>query len=213
MESGDDQSFQSYQHFVSSIYRAKNESFLPVVTEVSNEALLAVHEDLDEIYPMRNTDNYASDKRLSGFCEFIGTRCWDILFDQGYAMDQLNVVVESMWTQEHYKHSLMEQHTHGNSTQLVGFYFLDVPEDSSRAVFHDPRPGKVQIDLPERNVDDATYASKAINFAPEPGLFLISNSWQPHSFGRHGSDKPLRFVHFNISVIRVNHQAMPVEII
>lgn len=205
--------FESYNHFVSSIYKAKNDSFLDVIKEVSDEALLAIPEDLDEIYPMRNTDNYASDSRIEKFCEYIGTKCWDILFEQGYAMENYRVVIESMWTQEHYKHSLMEQHTHGNNVQLVGFYFLEVPDDSSRAVFHDPRAGKVQMDLPERNVDIASNASKAINFIPEPGMFLITNSWQPHSFGRHGSDEPLKFVHFNISVLAAQNNFASVEVI
>lgn len=66
--------FASHQYFVSSIYTAKNESFLDTVREVSNEALISAPENLDEIYPMRNTDNYALDKRLAAFCEFIGTR-------------------------------------------------------------------------------------------------------------------------------------------
>ena len=205
--------FASHQYFMSSIYTAKNESFLDTVREVSNEALISAPENLDEIYPMRNTDNYALDKRLAAFCEFIGTRCWSILSSQGYAMEQYQVVIESMWTQEHYKYSLMEQHTHGNNAQLVGFYFLDVPEGSSKAIFHDPRAGKVQIDLFEKDVTIATQASKAVNFAPEPGLFLISNSWQPHSFSRHTSDKPLKFVHFNICVANVQKEAMPVEVV
>jgi hypothetical protein len=44
--------------------------------------------------------------------------------------------------------------------QLVGFYFLDLPENSSRLVIHDPRPGKVQIDLPEYDEKNVTFASK-----------------------------------------------------
>jgi len=67
-------------------------------------------------------------------------------------------------------------------------------------MFHDPRGGKVQINLPETDMSNATPASNTINFAPEPGMLIISNAWLPHSFGRHGSEKPIKFVHFNLSV-------------
>jgi uncharacterized protein (TIGR02466 family) len=115
-------------------------------------------------------------------------------------MTNVSVMVDAVWTQEHHKHSLMEQHVHGFGTQLVGFFFLETPENCSRAMFHDPRGGKVQINLPEADMSVATPASNTINFAPEPGMMLISNAWLPHSFGRHGSDKPIKFVHFNLSV-------------
>jgi hypothetical protein len=105
-----------------------------------------------------------------------------------------------MWTQEHHKHSSMDQHTHGYGSQIVGFYFLEAPENSSRVVFHDPRMGKVQIDLPESDSNNATVASKMINFEPKPGLMIFANAWLAHSFTRHANDKPIKFVHFNLSV-------------
>lgn len=94
----------------------------------------------------------------------------------------------------------MEQHVHMFGAQIVGFYFLEAPENSSRVVFHDPRPGKVQINLPEQDQSMATVASHMINFQPKPGLLIFSNAWLPHSFTRHASDKPLKFVHFNLTV-------------
>jgi uncharacterized protein (TIGR02466 family) len=192
--------FDAFYYFPSIVYKCSNPSFLKAVNEVSEEALAAITQDVHELYPMHNTDNYASDPRLAEFCTYLGQNCWELLREQGYAMHDYQVIVDAVWTQEHYKHSLMEQHTHGLGAQLVGFYFLETPEECSRAVFHDPRPAKVQISLPETDMSMATPASNAINFVPEPGMFLISNAWMPHSFGRHGSDKPLKFVHFNIAV-------------
>jgi hypothetical protein len=91
----------------------------------------------------------------------------------------------------------MEQHVHPG-VQMVGFYFLDTPDPGSRALFHDPRPGKMSTDMPERNMSQASPASGTINFECQPGDMIITNSWLPHSFSRHGSVKPFRFVHFNI---------------
>jgi len=82
----------------------------------------------------------------------------------------------------------------------VGFYFLEVPQDASRVVFHDPRVGKAMIDLPETDMNQATIASKMINFEAKPGLMIFANAWLAHSFTRHASDKPIKFVHFNLAV-------------
>jgi hypothetical protein len=93
----------------------------------------------------------------------------------------------------------MDEHVHGFGAQLIGFYFLETPEDCSKIVMHDPRPGKKQINLSEENIFNATSASLAINFTPKPGLLFFANSWIPHSFSRHASEKPIKFIHFTIS--------------
>jgi hypothetical protein len=191
---------EAFHYFPSSVYLVQKPEFLEVVNAVSEEALSKITHDVHEIYPMHNTDNYVGDPRLEGFCTYLWQSGWDILQSQGYDMTNVSVMVDAVWTQEHHKHSLMEQHVHGFGTQLVGFFFLETPENCSRAMFHDPRGGKVQINLPEADMSVATPASNTINFAPEPGMMLISNAWLPHSFGRHGSDKPIKFVHFNLSV-------------
>jgi hypothetical protein len=85
--------------------------------------------------------------------------------------------------------------------QIVGFYFLETPENCSRVVFHDPRAAKVQIDLPEQDINMATPASKMINFEPKPGMMIFANSWLMHSFTRHAANLPIKFVHFNLTVI------------
>lgn len=194
--------FQVAYHFPCPIYLIERPDFLESVTEVSEEALSQQREkqNLDEIYPVYMTGNYFADTRLNKFIEFVGSTAWNILNEQGYAMQDKVVAFTEMWTQEHHKHSAMDQHTHGYGSQIVGFYFLEVPENSSRVVFHDPRMGKSLIDLPETDVNQATIASKMINFEPKPGLMIFANAWLAHSFTRHASDKPIKFVHFNLSV-------------
>jgi hypothetical protein len=103
----------------------------------------------------------------------------------------------------------MDQHVHGYRSQIVGFYFLETPEGGSNVVFHDPRAGKVQIDLPEQDVGMATAASKMINFTPKPGMMIFTNSWLAHSFTRHAAELPIKFVHFNLNVIPAPQAACP----
>ena len=93
----------------------------------------------------------------------------------------------------------MDQHIHGAGSQIVGFYFLEAPEGSSRVVFHDPRASKLPIDLPETDVNNASIASKMINFEPKPGLMIFANAWLAHAFTRHAADTPIKFVHFNLT--------------
>lgn len=193
---------QVAMHFPCPIYLIDRPDFLESVNTVSEESLAEQRkaQDLNEIYPVVMSGNYFADPRLNDFASFIGSTAWNILSEQGYAMQDKVVSFIEMWTQEHHKHSAMEQHTHGYGSQIVGFYFLDVPDNSSRVVFHDPRMGKTMIDLPEVDVNQATVASKMINFEPKPGLMIFTNAWLSHSFTRHAAEEPIKFVHFNLTV-------------
>lgn len=190
-------------HFPCPIYIIERPDFLKDIQAVSEEALQRQYQtrNLDEIYPIFQTGNYFADPRMLGVTEFIGSTAWNILHEQGYAMQDKAVQFTEMWTQEHHKHSAMDPHVHGYGSQIVGFYFLETPENCSRVVFHDPRAAKVQIDLQEQDTSMATPASKMINFQPKPGMFIFANSWLAHSFTRHAAEQPIKFVHFNLTVI------------
>jgi uncharacterized protein (TIGR02466 family) len=194
---------QVAHHFPCPIYIIERPDFLETVSAVSEEALNVQRKerDLNEIYPVYMTQNYFGDPRMAGFSEFIGSTAWNILNEQGYAMQDKAMSFTEMWTQEHHKHSAMDAHVHGFGSQIVGFYFLETPENCSHVVFHDPRAAKVQIDLPEQNSEMATPASKMINFTPKPGMMIFANSWLSHSFTRHAAEQPIKFVHFNLTVI------------
>jgi uncharacterized protein (TIGR02466 family) len=186
---------QVAHHFPCPIYLIDRPDFLETVSQVKEQAL-------NEIYPLYMTGSYFGDPRMAAFTEFVGATAWNILNDQGYAMQDKAVQFTEMWTQEHHKHSAMDAHVHGNGSQIVGFYFLETPENCSRVVFHDPRAAKVQIDLPEQDMNVATAASKMINFTPKPGMMIFANSWLMHSFTRHAADTPIKFVHFNLVAIQ-----------
>lgn len=193
---------QAAYHFHTVMYVVDRPDFLDAVNIVSEEHLASVRKEreLDEIYPMYTTDNYFADERIREFTEFVGGTAWKILNEQGYAMQDTSVAFMDMWTQEHHKNSSMEKHVHGYGAQITGIYFLETPEDCSRLIFHDPRAGKVQVQLPEQNISNATPASQMINFIPRPGMMVFANSWLAHSFTRHAADTPIKFVHFNLGV-------------
>ncbi len=188
-------------YFPCPIYLIERPDFLETVSQVSNELLNKSRDknSLNEIYPLVMSDNFFDDSRVYDFSSFVGTTAWDILSMQGYNMQNKSTSFSEMWTQEHHKHSAMDQHVHGYGSQIVGFYFLETPENCSKVVFHDPRSGKIQISLDEQDPSTATSASSMIHFTPKPGLLIFANSWLAHSFTRHAADTPIKFVHFNLS--------------
>jgi len=196
--------YEVAHHFPCPIYLMGRPDFLEAVTTVSEEYLEVARKGqlLNELYPVVMSDNYFGDERVKGFAEFVASTAWNILNEQGYAMQGNTVSFMEMWSQEHHKHSAMDQHVHGYGSQITGFYFLETPENCSRVIFHDPRAGKVQIDLPEHEMTNATAASKMVNFEPKPGMLLFANAWLAHSFSRHAADKPIKFVHFSLGVIQ-----------
>ena len=189
-------------YFSCPVFLIERPDFLEAVTTVSEEKLKVKRNegDLDEIYPVYMSDNFYNDPRVAEFTKFIGSTAWNILVGQGYDMQDMGITFTEMWTQEHHKHSTMDAHVHGFGSQIVGFYFLETPENCSRVVFQDPRAAKVQIDLPEQDISLVTHASKMINHQPKPGLMILTNSWLSHSFSSHAADKPIKFVHFNLTV-------------
>jgi hypothetical protein len=195
---------QVFNYFPTSVFSISKPEFLEVTRQVGMKALDLRKKSgpaMDGVYPVYQTDNLFNDMDIKEFADYVGATAWNILESQGFNMTNKNVFFQELWCQEHAKYSGMDEHTHGYGAQIVGFYFLDVPANSSRVIIHDPRPAKKQINLPERDMTQVTGASAAINFTPEPGLLMMANSWLPHSFSRHeNGDEPIRFIHFTIGV-------------
>lgn len=196
--------------FPTTVCVVQKPEFLDAVRAVSDAYLADQPDELNDIYPVKMSGNFSDDPRLRDFCEYVGMASWQILHNQGSDMSGASTFFTEMWTQEHHKHSLMEQHVHGNGAQLVGFYFLDTPENCSKALFYDPRPGKVQVNLPEADMAQITPASNVMGFEAKPGTLIFANAWLPHGFTRHAADEPIRFVHFNVNV-EYAPQACPMQ--
>jgi uncharacterized protein (TIGR02466 family) len=189
-------------HFSSPVYYINKPEFLDTTRAACEDFLAESHKttELNDIYPVMMTGNMYSDPRVSELTQFIAQAAWEILHSQGYDMATLSTYFTEFWCQEHHKHSLMEQHVHGNGAQIVGFYFVDSPEGSSMVQYHDPKAGKVQSNLPELNAAQVSHASNAVLYRATPGTVMFAPAWLSHSFTRHSSDQPMRFIHFNINV-------------
>jgi len=186
--------------FPSFVYHTKQPVFFERVRNVALAALSANPSGINEIYPVKMSGDISQDPSIQDFCEYVVVTALKVLAGQGYDVAGKSAFFESMWCQEHHKHSMMEQHVHPGDVHMVGFYFLDTPNGCSVATFYDPRAGKVQAGRAEANPENITEASNAFHFQPEAGMLLLTNSWLPHSFTRQQSDAPFRFIHFNVSL-------------
>ena len=196
---------QEIDYFKSPVYIIQKPEFLNIVNSVALENIQ--QKKIDEMYPVLMSMNFSGDSRLNNFSDFILQTAFQIFERQGYRTENLILSFVDMWMQEHHKHSLMEQHVHSNC-HMSGFYFIKTPTNCSNIILNDPRPGKVQIDLPEHNIAEPTYASRMIHFVPNPGMLFFCNSWLPHSFGRHASEDPITFIHFDL-VAQYTHTQEP----
>jgi len=189
---------EQLDYFCTPIYLTKNEELLPIVKQIALDNLKNSPEP-NEIYPVRMSTNMLLDQRIGDFAEFIGKTTWGILDSQGFNLDGFDISITELWCQEHWRTSSMDQHIHANGNHIVGFYFLDVPENAPPAIFYDPRPSRLMVDLPQRDEAKVTHSSTLINIRPEAGLLIFAPAWLAHSFARNISREPFRFVHFNLT--------------
>ena len=188
--------------FISPVYNIYKPEFLDATKEVSNDYSSYLCEEQgkqceNELYPIQQTYTFHHDKRLTDFTTFISRMSWELMVSQGYNLDNEQINLNAMWLQTHYKMSYMTQHTHNYNSHFIGFYVLESSK-SSRLIFHDPRPGKVQINLPEADVKNVSEASIMVNFDLIPGMFIFTNSWLPHSFSKNIDDEPTKVIHFSM---------------
>ena len=190
----------AWHYFTSPIYKFDKPEFLKIASKVCNENFAEVKKTtkLNDIYPLYNTGPLHGDERLNGLVNYVLETSWNILNDQGYNMDLYRMEMYDFWCQEHHYRSGHEKHFH--NSVISGFYFIDTPPEGCRLIIHEPRSTKEFVSLIERDPSQATYASNMINFVPETGSVIFTNSWLPHSFTRNLSKKPFRMIHFNVGV-------------
>jgi len=187
-------------YFVTPLYAVKKTEFLESVKAVSNRYLAQSKGCKGKNKVTTMTANYSGEAEIANFTQYVSQTAWNILKAQGFKMEPLVTYFTEMWTQEHNHMSSMDQHVHGLGAQISAFFFLDVPKNGCKLVIHDPRPGKVILNLPMASDDKISQASTQIVFTPEAGTIIFVPAWLPHSFTRNVGKEPTRFVHMNLAV-------------
>jgi uncharacterized protein (TIGR02466 family) len=143
-----------------------------------------------------------NDVDFKNFVEHILNKSYSILDEQGYDLKEYRLIIRDLWVQEFSKEGGGHHVTHTHSSgHISGFYFLKCSENTSYPIFHDPRPGKMMIQLPEKNTLLVTESSERVFLKPKPGTFIFFNSYLPHEFQVDHGIEPFRFIHFNIQAV------------
>jgi len=149
-----------------------------------------------------HSESLNKDVNFDKFSNFILKRSFSFLENQGYCLKNYLLVMNDLWVQEFSKEGGGNHNTHIHSNNHVsGFYFLKCSDKTSYPIFHDPRPGKLMNQLPEKNQNKMTDASEKIYFFSKPGVFVFFNSYIGHEFVVDHGIEPFRFIHFNVQAI------------
>jgi uncharacterized protein (TIGR02466 family) len=154
---------------------------------------------------VHHSETLINDNNFLNFSKFIIDKSYFILDEQGYDLRDYTLFISELWVQQFAKFGggQHESHIHWNG-HISGFYFLKCSENTSYPIFHDPRPGKLMNQLPQKDKNNFTDASDLIHFKPKPGTFLFFNSYLNHQFAFDLGKEPFRFIHFNIRAFPKN---------
>lgn len=143
------------------------------------------------------------DPKLDFFVDYVGGAACEVMNSQGFDITNHTPFFSSMWVQQFPKSGggFHNTHIHEND-HISGFYYLRCSDKTSVPIFHDPRPGALQSNLPEKNMNDITFASRNFHYKPVPGTLILFNSYVPHEYRLDGGFDDFRFIHFNIQFIK-----------
>ena len=190
--------------FLSTIHEEEDTSWLNYLNIVSDKYLQEKIINNQNFGVTHHSESLKNDKNFLKFMNFICQRSYSILDNQGYDLKNYSLMVKDLWVQEFSKKGGGNHNTHVHASHISGFYFLKCSDKTSFPVFHDPRPGKLMIQLPEKNVNEITEASEKIIFKPKPGTFVFFNSFLGHEFVVDQGLEQFRFIHFNIEAVLKN---------
>ncbi len=140
-----------------------------------------------------------NDKRMTDFESLIRVTARNILETQGFDMSNYQLDYTEMWVQQFADQGGGHQETHIHwDNHISGFYFLKCSDRTSVPVFHDPRAGRMMLNLPLKDTSKLCYAMERQSFKIFPGTLLMFNSYLPHEFKVDNGIDPFRFIHFNI---------------
>jgi uncharacterized protein (TIGR02466 family) len=114
-----------------------------------------------------------------------------LAFDLGRGRARL----DNMWVNVLAPGGVHSGHIHPHAV-LSGTYYADAPPGAAAIRFEDPRLAMMMAAPPRR--DDAHESLKPfIYIAPEPGMYLMWESWLRHEVVRHGGRRRRISVSFN----------------
>ena len=195
-----------------------DKDFMAVCDEHINKAIDEAKESIAARHKKLNTEikdhgmSYHSgpklyeEDRLHEFELLVRNTSRNILTDQGFDLSNHTLDYTEMWIQKFAYEGGGHQDTHVHwDNHISGFYFVECSDKTSKPIFHDPRPGRMMLNLPIKNHSKLCPAMERQIVNVKPGTLLLFNSWLPHQFSVDNGIDPFRFIHFNLQA-RVNSE-------
>ena len=176
-------------------------SLLPIVENFLSDEKLTSNS-----YPWSHKTTYRNVKgglkifpEMREFEEYLCDVAKNFLSSLGYDLKkQMDAYI---FASELRKGNYHNAHTHPNCI-ISGVFYLKIPSNSSRIIFHDPRPFRKFIMIPyKEEVDKETPGLfvPEIFIQPHEGLLLMWESWLEHEVEPNNSDDSRIALIFNIS--------------
>ena len=188
-----------------------NKDFMDVCNEHTDKAIKNTQQKIEERQKKYNTTikdhglSYHSesklyeDDRFHNFELLVRNTAYNILANQGFDLSNHTLDYTEMWIQKFAHDGGGHQDTHVHwDNHISGFYFVDCSERTSKPIFHDPRQGRMMLNLPIKDHSKLCPAMERQIIKVKPGSLLLFNSWLPHQFSVDDGLDPFRFIHFNI---------------
>tara|TARA_R100000655_G_scaffold104181_1_gene151196 strand:- start:275 stop:937 length:663 start_codon:yes stop_codon:yes gene_type:complete len=207
----------SFSLFDTILYKAevpeylKNKDFMSVCDEHTDQAISNAKKLIDERNKKFKIDvkdhgmSYHSgaemykDERFHNFELLIRNTARNILENQGFDLSNYSIDYTEMWIQKFAYEGGGHQDTHVHwDNHISGFYFVECSDRTSKPVFHDPRAGRMMLNLPIKDHTKLCPAMERQIISVKPGTMLLFNSWLPHQFSVDNGIDPFRFIHFNL---------------
>ena len=189
----------------------EDKDFMAACDEHTDKAILDAKQSIDERHKKLNAPikdhgmSYLSgselykDERLAELALLVKSTSKNILEDQGFDLSNYTIDYTEMGIQKFAYEGGGHQDTHVHwDNHISGFYFVECSDRTSRPSFHDPRPGRMMLNLPIKDHSKLCPAMERQGVPVKPGTLLLFNSWLPHQFSVDNGVDPFRFIHFNL---------------
>ena len=187
---------EKFEYFPTQINREERPDFLEELSPIFEHAIKEVS---DYGGNLLQSNLLLENTKTTNFKSYLLLSSVNILRGQGYSTDKYDFYLSGLWAQEIKDFASTNVHTHKNS-QLCGWFFIEVEEESSYVVYHDTRANKAIIELDYNQGNEILNATGAIFFNNlRAGTCLFNNSWVPHQIVSNGNKKPTRCFHFVVS--------------
>ena len=188
-----------------------NKDFMAACNEHTDKAIAEAKETIEDRHKKLNAQikdhgmSYHSgpelykDERFAELVLLVKNTSKNILEDQGFELTNYALSYTEMWIQKFAYEGGGHQDTHVHwDNHISGFYFVECSDKTSKPIFHDPRSGRMMLNLPIKNHSKLCPAMERQIFSVKPGTLLLFNSWLPHQFSVDNGVDPFRFIHFNL---------------